>query len=58
LAGDRALRVEIGRRAREYVVSHFSWEIHAQRLAQVYREAQSNRVQLLTRKLCNADARG
>jgi glycosyltransferase involved in cell wall biosynthesis len=50
LAGDRALRVEIGRRAREYVVSHFSWEIHAQRLAQVYREAQSNRVQLLGRR--------
>jgi D-inositol-3-phosphate glycosyltransferase len=46
LAGDRALRVEIGRRAREYVVSHFSWEVHAQRLAELYREAQSSRVHL------------
>jgi glycosyltransferase involved in cell wall biosynthesis len=49
LAGDRALREEIGRRAREYVVSHFSWEVHAQRLAELYREAQSSRAHLRRR---------
>ena len=40
LAHDAALRVQIGQRAREYVLSHFSWETHAQRLVQIYREVQ------------------
>jgi D-inositol-3-phosphate glycosyltransferase len=43
LAADGARRSVVGRRAREYVLSHFSWEVHARRLTQLYLEAQSNR---------------
>jgi glycosyltransferase involved in cell wall biosynthesis len=45
LARDPDSRIEIGRRAREHVMGHFSWEVHARRLTQVYREAQLSRVQ-------------
>lgn len=38
LARDAVLRAEIGRHAREYSSSHFSWEVHARRLAEVYQE--------------------
>jgi D-inositol-3-phosphate glycosyltransferase len=46
LASSAVTRAEIGRRAREYVETHFSWDVHARRLTEVYREAQVNPVHL------------
>jgi len=43
LSGDAALRAELGRRAREYACSHFSWEVHATRLAQFYQQVRVTR---------------
>jgi D-inositol-3-phosphate glycosyltransferase len=54
LASSHASRIEIGRRAREYVLANFSWEDHARRLTQVYAEAQSSRVHLLAGRKCSA----
>jgi glycosyltransferase involved in cell wall biosynthesis len=54
LAKSPAARIEMGRRARDYVLAHFSWETHARRLTQVYQEAQSSRVHLLAGRMRSA----
>ena len=39
LLSDRSLRERMGRKGREFVSSNFSWDVCAQRMLQVYREA-------------------
>jgi len=39
LLSDRSLREKMGERGREFVVGHFSWDICARKMLQVYREA-------------------
>ena len=39
LLSDRSLRERMGRKGREFVSNNFSWDVCAQRMLQVYREA-------------------
>ena len=44
-------RIEIGRSAREYVTAHFSWEVHARRLGQLYGEVRLDRAHFIAGRI-------